>query len=647
MTESRRNERQNEPLKPDDLGSESTPLLVPKVSNTSFFGRTKSKFRRLTFVKSKSAILVLIWSFFFAVLQWIWSDPSSWIPPLFSLFNYNWTATIFVSVVSVYVYLAILQLFYPLAGYLADVRFGRYKCVIGSLWCFIGSSVSFIGIAAGIATVLLVTYTSIDTNHVPWFNYTIFYVTILVIFVPCVLIGMFLFFSSIVAFNANVIQFGLDQLHDSPSEHLVLYIHWFVVLSYAGSELMEASATPLSSTCITTEPTGNLWLILLSFVCFILIATFFCLLISLCVAARKRRVWFLEDTGSKNPYGLVYRVISFARKHRSPIQRSAFTYCEDELPSRLDLGKDKYGGPFTTEQVEDVKVFLGILKVLLTLGPFFAVVGPNSILLPYIYAHLSQKSTMQYPCSLSTNVLPSVVIIILLIFYIVLLRPFVQQYVPAILKRVGLGMVLMLMPSLCFFILDIVHHRVSRFSPCFLTEFSDPNFSSEYSSRLYIPSFLESNFDEFETSFVTKMPYLLVIPHFLSISGSMIFHIAIYEFIYCQSPHSMKGLMFGTFFAIRGVFQLLGALVFLFPFLGWKLSSSSFPSCGFVFYLVTMVVALIGMIAYIYVTKKYRNRERDEPDNIYRYAEDYYANTQDEPNYDYDDYDNLNVHTNN
>ena len=38
----------------------------------------------------------------------------------------------------------------------------------------------------------------------------------------------------------------------------------------------------------------------------------------------------------------------------------------------MDLAKDKYGGPFTTEQVEDVKAFLGILQVLLTLGPMFA-----------------------------------------------------------------------------------------------------------------------------------------------------------------------------------------------------------------------------------------------------------------------------------
>jgi hypothetical protein len=83
--------------------------------------------------------------------------------------------------------------------------------------------------------------------------------------------------------------------------------------------------------------------------------------VTLCIQRYKRR-WFLTDSGSKNPYKLVYRVLKFAKDHTNPIRRSAFTYCEDELPSRLDLGKEKYGGPFTTEQVEDVKAFLGILN---------------------------------------------------------------------------------------------------------------------------------------------------------------------------------------------------------------------------------------------------------------------------------------------
>ena len=49
--------------------------------------------------------------------------------------------------------------------------------------------------------------------------------------------------------------------------------------------------------------------------------------------------------------------------------RSAFTYCEDKLPSRIDFGKTKYGGPFTTEQVEDVKTFLRLL-VIISVGSY-------------------------------------------------------------------------------------------------------------------------------------------------------------------------------------------------------------------------------------------------------------------------------------
>ena len=59
-----------------------------------------------------------------------------------------------------------------------------------------------------------------------------------------------------------------------------------------------------------------------------------------------------------NPYKLVYRVLKFAWHHKIPVRRSAFTYYEDEWPSRLDLGKENYVGQFTLEQVEDVKLFL-------------------------------------------------------------------------------------------------------------------------------------------------------------------------------------------------------------------------------------------------------------------------------------------------
>ena len=66
---------------------------------------------------------------------------------------------------------------------------------------------------------------------------------------------------------------------------------------------------------------------------------------------------------SAGTYKLTLRVLKFAIAHKYPLHRSALTYCEDEKISRIDLGKSRYGGPFTTEQVEDVKTLLWILLI--------------------------------------------------------------------------------------------------------------------------------------------------------------------------------------------------------------------------------------------------------------------------------------------
>ena len=63
----------------------------------------------------------------------------------------------------------------------------------------------------------------------------------------------------------------------------------------------------------------------------------------------------IKEPVTQNPFKLIYKVVRYAIKTKHPRQRSAFTYWEDDPPSRMDFGKIKYGGPFTTEQVEDVK----------------------------------------------------------------------------------------------------------------------------------------------------------------------------------------------------------------------------------------------------------------------------------------------------
>ena len=148
-----------------------------------------------------------------------------------------------------------------------------------------------------------------------------------------------------------------------------------------------------------------------------------------------------------------------------------------------------------------------------------------------------------------------------------------------------------------------------------------------------------------------KLTYFNVSPHFLLIRFTLnavsylLLYIASYEFVFAQSPHSIKGLLIGTFFAIKGVFQLFGVALYSAIGAGCNIKYH-FPVCVLIYYLINVVIALIGLVTFVFVARRYQYRERDEPDNIYRYAEEYYANAQDETSYGYDNnVDNLNVET--
>ena len=146
----------------------------------------------------------------------------------------------------------------------------------------------------------------------------------------------------------------MDQLHDSPGEDGTLFIHWYV-WTYYGSILVGQLS---SNSDFSTE--SVFWGL-------ILLTLLTVLPITLCLVQRRRR-WFLIEPGQ---YTILTNWFKFARQQKIPVHRSAFTYCEHEVPMGLDLSKEKYRGPFTTEQVEDVKAFYGILKVLFSFGVVF------------------------------------------------------------------------------------------------------------------------------------------------------------------------------------------------------------------------------------------------------------------------------------
>ena len=116
-----------------------------------------------------------------------------------------------------------------------------------------------------------------------------------------------------------------------------------------------------------------------------------------------------------------------------------------------------------------------------------------------------------------------------------------------------------------------------------------------------------------------NMHWSVLIPPSLFLGiGPLIVMTATLEFISAQSPQSMKGFLIGLFFAIRGFFQLLNALITV-PFSlknPWAsremLEHPPVTNCGFVYLLFTCVVGLIGLILFSVAAKKYKYRARNE-----------------------------------
>ena len=79
---------------------------------------------------------------------------------------------------------------------------------------------------------------------------------------------------------------------------------------------------------------------------------------------------FPIEQASRKPLRLIYNVLKYSYNHKQPERRSALTYWESDIPSRIDLGKHKYGGPFTYEQVESVKTVFRLLLLMMSLFGF-------------------------------------------------------------------------------------------------------------------------------------------------------------------------------------------------------------------------------------------------------------------------------------
>ena len=409
------------------------------------------------------------------------------------------------------------------------------------------------------------------------------------------------------SFQVVALQFGTDQLQGAPSDHLSAFIFWYIVAEMLSSMVFQWTQYLINLSSISF---GQVKVMMIIHLCWNLFSAAF-VSVMLSIKSCFMINWFStgeripndtqsRDTmsGNSNPYHHIYRVLKYAKKHKYPVQRSALTYWEDKIPSRIDLGKSKYGGPFTTEEVENMKTFLKLIKLLLFLSGILVTSYSIELSLyysPLLVQHFSHSTSDTTQIVLIEASCSTVTIGLFILSYVA--SPYLQRYLPSMLKRIGIGALLTTLCVLSALLIDSTGHATKSYKvPCFLS-----------------PSDITLNFS----------PYFLAIPYTLYKLSYMIFTVSLFEFIIAQSPHSMKGLLIGFYYVIR--FGLAGilAIVLYSSFKRYPAYSNSL-SCGTVYYIIQTAIALLSLISYTIVALKYKLRERDEVINFHAFAEKYY-----------------------
>ena len=479
---------------------------------------------------------------------------------------------------------------YPILGWLADVRCGRYSVIKWSLRVLCAVSVLFCA-----ANVLLISLHSHSLLSHKWLvdgERIVRYV----IYAPMTL--------GVGGLMANIYQFMIDQLIDASSSEISSFLRWCAWVWF-----LSGVVGGLSQLCINPsyELIGYLLLPLLTTMA--VCSDFFF------------SHWLVKEPSSKNPFILIFSVLRYAIKNKHPRLRSAFTYWEDERYHRIDLAKTKYGGPYTTEQVEDVKTFFRITSVVLA-GSFFISMF-ISVYPVYIKVvnHLHDAHYVEckkgVDCSFSVvrncfqrmavRYSGDFIMVVCVPIYEFILHPYFKRRFPfPMLRRMSVAVVLLFLSlGACTAIEFAAQHQRDPLSnmTCPLTVHSQ-----EYTNTLSL-----------DYKWMTISYFIMSAAQFLAFTSVL-------EFLCAQSPYSMKGLLFGLMYGSVGLFTAIGfSLMQLVQTLTERKLFYRY-GCLFWYMVIGLAILLSTFPLYFVVFKCYRKRRRDDNEhNEQTFAENYYT----------------------
>ena len=498
---------------------------------------------------------------------------------------------------------AMAYLLYPFLGWLADVYFTRYKFIIFSVIAMIVATVLMI-----VAAVLLIVFSEVRAL------FALVGVSMIV-----GLIGMG-------SFESTVIQFGMDQMLEASSDQLSTFIQWYNWSCNIGqviSVYISAGVLEYFSQCTMVLNTHNPekirstihpYYFLIAFTVVLVMASvqLICACIGLYVMVYYKKHFNIDRTG-EHPLKLIYQVLKYARKHKCPENRSAFTYWEEDIPPRIDLGKSKYGGPFTTEEVEDTKTFFSIFLLLLSMIGFH--------LSGHGYSILKQLMNDQCPSHWFTVIVADPLHIIFLTTVIGvpiyrLIRRCCAKYDPSMLTKMGLGIFCCLVKEATSMMIQMTMTEGNRCNHFDNNSIDSCFFLTCKFNAFNVCTTISNVTNGYFSCTLDDTPFLLTfIPSILQGFSYLLVFMTALEFICAQAPLRLKGLLIGVWYALLATNYLFVEVPELFT--KNKLTWVVYHGCK-------VFLIFLSLLVYMCISKRYHYRLRDEVVNEQFLVEEIY-----------------------
>ena len=443
-----------------------------------------------------------------------------------------------------------------LSGWLADALLGNYRTVKA------GAVILYLSLT--LCCVLQLTLHSVIHKNP-------------VLLVIPLLISSCLGFAGSMIILVTSLQLGLDQMPEASTANITSFIAWFVLLVFTGFWLSEVPTTLLL--CInqldffTSYP--EMWSLF----------PVLCASIILCSDFLLTPKWLKKEPKSPQSLKGIFKVLRYAKEHKYPVQRSALTFWEEELPSRLDLGKSKYGGPFTIEQVENVKTVLRMLVVSIPMWIIFT----SNYVLQHFPTSFDSTITNGTTATKSTDCSTAVVklftsnsdwwVIIGIMINEFTIYPFLRKSL-TILKRFGAASLALILVNSAYLILNIVS---------LIYALEDP-----------------MGWSDIVRSVMAALLKIVLLTSAL-------------EFVCAQSPLNMRSLLIGYIWCIVYVsFMISYMLVELF---GTLCTSSN---CTVIYYSLATVLSIVGFVLHCFLAHWYKRRKRDDTITTQQWVEEAY-----------------------